>query len=150
MRRLLFTLIFGLSSSSVFALVPNFDGVWMGQGTLTTPQYYRLHCRTLVYDLRQNMNSLTFRFGNIDCPPFHANQEPMSFSIRGNQLFSQGRLVGSINENLIRIDFVDVHGVRERISVQRNMGGLSYHEEEYDFNGVRFFDLQGTLTRRQN
>jgi hypothetical protein len=83
-----------------------FNGTWSGKGQMLDNDV-KSDCQTIKFTIIQNEKELTFEEEEFICGEQNIVRKNVTFEIRGNELWSDGRKRGSISASEFFIDVLD-------------------------------------------
>ena len=84
----------------------NFNGKWLGEG------YYYTHksegeCHEVFFELQEDKDYFRIKTGGYNCSFMSAEYPSSHFKKKGEELFYNGKKVGTIKDNQVSISYYD-------------------------------------------
>ena len=147
MKWLSVTCALGLFLSSVHAFA-SFVGNWEGKGQVRDGSGATLNCQQFRFQIIQTGDQLGIRNGLVVCQPHQLKIEDLTVMNRDGSLFLDGKQIGSLTEDTVRLDYINKDRIRVRSRGQLKDGRLQYQEEWLDDRNKRVLLFQGSLNRK--
>ncbi len=134
-----------LLSSTAMA---DFSGNWQGSGMEKSADGSQLKCPQMKLSLTHTANAFIINSGHFDCGDFTMDFSPYSIEIRGGQLFNNGVLIGTIDQNKFHALLDDPQSkMKVTYDGQIISGLLDFKEAVYDAAGKLYFSVDGSFSR---
>lgn len=134
------------AATSAFA---SFGGNWTGRGQVKDISGTTLNCQTIRFQIEQSATSIRIGEGHVACESHQLKVADLLVDIKeGGELFMDGKKVGTITADSVRLNYKNDQGVKVRSRGQLKDGKLQYQEEWMDNDGNRVLLFQGLLTRK--
>ncbi len=140
------SLLFLVASSVSYA---NVSGAWTGWGEWTY-EGSGVHCDSMKLNFIESDNKLTRTGGYFDCQIVGLDVSPAEWTKQGNNLVSDGEIVGTITDNTFHLTENYDEDVKVVSDIKIDGGHCDYSEIWYGKKGDVIYKIVGRLFRKQN